>query len=402
MPRGKQPFFTPEQDAEVAHRYQAGETLRQIGESYGVTYLPVMNSLKRQGIERRENREYTWQDTPESRAEIIRLWHEEASVQNIARKVHTRDANVSRVLRDAGIEARLGGQHHRFSREQVEALVSEFAEGASLATLSKKHGGNPVTVRNALRRAGVNTTRKKPKFWTPERLRWLQEQVSVGRTIEDIASEVSASPESVGRRVIIPVRSAVSGANHHAWKGGRTKNADGYTLVTPTPEEMLLCPPMANGYVLENRLVMAKALGRPLLSTETVHHIDGDHANAELSNLQLRQGSHGSGIVLACRSCGSHDVVAVPIADRATGLLSDRDVRRLSVQHLHCVDRIGDPLRRLAPARRKLAEGHVVFQVEVIDHFHQSRKRHLHAPILPSRPGRSSPAVRSRHGGDPH
>jgi HNH endonuclease len=61
-----------------------------------------------------------------------------------------------------------------------------------------------------------------------------------------------------------------------------------------------------------------KALGRPLLKTETVHHIDGDHANADISNLQLRQGNHGTGVVLACRTCGSHDVVAVPIADPAT------------------------------------------------------------------------------------
>jgi hypothetical protein len=34
-------------------------------------------------------------------------------------------------------------------------------------------------------------------------------------------------------------------------------------------------------------------------------------------NLQLRQGNHGKGLVFQCLSCGSHDVVAVPIADPA-------------------------------------------------------------------------------------
>jgi hypothetical protein len=43
----------------------------------------------------------------------------------------------------------------------------------------------------------------------------------------------------------------------------------------------------------------------------------GDGQNNDISNLQLRNGHHGNGIVLACRSCGSHDVVAVPIADPA-------------------------------------------------------------------------------------
>lgn len=319
MPRGKHPYFTPDQDLEVARRYQAGETIKEIASSCGVTQTPVRAALKRQGIESRSNTDYAWRETPESRAEIIRLWHIGTNVNDISRAVHTRNLNVSRVLREAGIEARLGGQHRRFSSQQEAVLAEEFRAGDSLATLANRHGGNPVTVRNALRRIGVETSRRRPKFWTPEREAWLVEQRLAGRTIKDIADEVGYSDASVGIRLrrLLPVPQR-QGENHHAWRGGRTKNADGYTLVTPTAEESLLCPPMANGYVLENRLVMARALGRPLLKTETVHHIDGDHANAELGNLQLRQGNHGSGIVLACRSCGSHDVVAVPIADPAT------------------------------------------------------------------------------------
>lgn len=318
MPRGKHPYFTPDQDIEIARRYRAGERIAQIARSFGVSDIPVRAALDRQQVERRSNAEYAWQDTPESRAEIIRLWHEDASVKKIARIVRTRDANISRILREEGIEARLGGQHHRFRPGQVTIMAREFREGASLAALARVHGGNPVTVRDALRRAGVNTTRKRSKFWTPEREQWLIKQRQAGRTIKSIADEVGYSEASIGIRLrqLFP-NPQRQGENHHSWRGGRTKNADGYTLVTPTPEEALLCPPMANGYVLENRLVMAMVLGRPLLPTETVHHIDGDHSNADLGNLQLRQGNHGKGVALQCRSCGSHDVVAVPIADPA-------------------------------------------------------------------------------------
>lgn len=319
MPRGKKPYFTPEQDIEIVRSYQAGASLQKIADSYGVSHVPVLAALKRQGVERRVNADYAWQDTPESRAEIIRRWHEDASVKNIARAVQTRDINVSRVLREAGIEARLGGQHHRFTKEQVEVLVREFSNGDSLATLAGRHGGNPITVRGALRRAGVETERKRPKFWTPERVQWLIEQRRTGRTVTSIAEETGYSVAAISMRLRhLSPSPGVHGAEHQSWRGGRTVNGQGYILVTPDPEDVAVCPPMANGYVSEHRLVMAKALGRPLKRTETIHHIDGDHTNNDISNLQLRNGSHGSGVVLACRSCGSHDVVAIPIADPAT------------------------------------------------------------------------------------
>lgn len=46
---------------------------------------------------------------------------------------------------------------------------------------------------------------------------------------------------------------------------------------------------------LEHRYVMEQHLGRRLLPTETVHHINGDRANNDLSNLELFSSRHGPG-----------------------------------------------------------------------------------------------------------
>lgn len=73
------------------------------------------------------------------------------------------------------------------------------------------------------------------------------------------------------------------GSKNGNWKGGRKKNNEGYILIyTPTH----LYHDKQN-YVYEHRLVMEKHLGKTLLPTEVVHHINGIVDDNRIENLML-------------------------------------------------------------------------------------------------------------------
>jgi HNH endonuclease len=108
------------------------------------------------------------------------------------------------------------------------------------------------------------------------------------------------------------------GARNHGWKGGRTIDSAGYVWVLVDSGDRIATAMKTSGtkgYIQEHRLVMAKALGRPLFPWETVHHVNTQRDDNRLENLQLRIGRHGGGGVFQCRTCGSHDVVPVPLGD---------------------------------------------------------------------------------------
>jgi hypothetical protein len=72
--------------------------------------------------------------------------------------------------------------------------------------------------------------------------------------------------------------SVLNGERHGAYKGGRFINKNGYVMVLIAG---------SGKYELEHRRVIEHNIGRKLLSSETVHHINGIKTDNRIENLTI-------------------------------------------------------------------------------------------------------------------
>jgi len=127
------------------------------------------------------------------------------------------------------------------TKEEYEKLIQEYG---SVSAVARAFGINGQTLRFRMLKVGVQMKRG---FKSPKTVRYY-------------------------------------GPDHYNWKGGIIYHSSGYLMeYAPNHPDA-----KANkGYVMQHRLIMERHLGRLLLKTEDIHHINGIKDDNRLENLVL-------------------------------------------------------------------------------------------------------------------
>jgi hypothetical protein len=131
----------------------------------------------------------------------------------------------------------------------------------------------------------------------------IEKLTSEGLTASEIAKELGIHNRQVDKCIQLfdlpkPSQKRYRGDKSPSWKGGY-KSYHGYIRVR-CPDHPFVA---TDGYVPQHRLVMEESLGRYLLQSEHVHHIDGDRSNNLLSNLMLLSNSDHGVYNTLCSKC---------------------------------------------------------------------------------------------------
>lgn len=239
--------------------------------------------------------------------------------KGLAAKFGVGSTTLYRVLRRNGVpidpkKFRTVGPQKRFkfSPAQEERIAELYASGVKPSVLTDQFQCSQWTIREIVRRSSFSLLRRGGQLrpWSGKDVRVIVRRYETGESQESIARSLGVNQTTVSRVLVTAgvITAKAKRERHGNWTGGRVRMAGTYVGVLVDVGDPLAVMRTSAGYVLEHRLVMARHLGRSLIGSESVHHINGKRTDNRIENLELRIGKHGKGVVLECAECGSLNI----------------------------------------------------------------------------------------------
>lgn len=145
--------LTIEQDQEVLKYYYDGLTISEIAEIFNVSTNPIKRILVKNKVKTRKNSDYDYWTilSPEQENEIINLYQENFSANEIAKKFDINNTRVLRILKRKKIKIKEPSSYiKKLHESQDEAILSLYSQGFSINEVGKKFGVEASVINNIL------------------------------------------------------------------------------------------------------------------------------------------------------------------------------------------------------------------------------------------------------------
>lgn len=197
--------FTEEQENEVIEKYKKGMTANSIAEEYGLSPVPVRKVLKRAGFNLQEIK---WERNEVlstlRKREIAQAYKEGETAQQLAKKYGVSHPTIKKALQEMQVKVRSYSESQGGLNEtEIEELIELYKDGWNTVQLGERYGIGDGTVGKYLDRAGVQK-----RTWSEARggLSDKQKEEVVkryldGETSIDIAKEYSVFYGTILRAV---------------------------------------------------------------------------------------------------------------------------------------------------------------------------------------------------------
>ena len=209
-----------------------------------------------------------------------KMYKDGLSTVEIGVRFNCSRTTVLRYIKSVGIDEKDRGCVDPSIKEQWKGL---YENGLTMDEISQKHNCSYSTVRKHLNDIGVEANNRrniKPSF--KEKWKSLYKN---GHSTTDIAKMFNCSTNSViihlkslGCKILTRSEASINYfRNKHKYKC-LDKKDNGYIVFRERGSRL---------NTSFHRVIMANHIGRELTKKEVVHHIDGNKANNEISNLML-------------------------------------------------------------------------------------------------------------------